>query len=430
MKRRKWNGLLVVLGLAGGLIGYLAGEWMLDRLAGTLHETVLMGLYFGVFGLFVTAGCLLAETISPRLNGSNWKLRYAADGWKWLVPASLLLLFAAGTLFQWLYGLELGRKAAPRDYILLLDTSESMKENDPSKLSRQAASSLIADMSDSKRVGVAMFNEDTTWLQPLVSLNDRAARQGIADKLAGAPEPIGQTDIAKALDQALEQLRAAGTPDNRGAVILLSDGYSALNLTDVTSPYVAMGFSIHTIGLESKGNEQGNRLLKQLAEATGGTYRHVDQAEGISEALDTIYANQQHWHLLEERTGLAADSTYRALLRVASLLLVGGLLGLALGIVFDNRYLARSFLLGGIAAGLLSGLVLEGALPAREPAAVRALADFVLALVLTLSTVLFAFKENREGEGLGRFRRGGGYGALPERSGSGAAGSRTGKRFR
>ncbi|WP_159886967.1 vWA domain-containing protein [Paenibacillus puerhi] len=429
MKRRKWNGLLVGLGLAGGLAGFAAGEWMLDRLAGSLHETVLMGLYFGIFALFVTAGCLLAETITPRLNGANWKLRYAGDGWKWLVPASLLLLFAGGTLFQWLYGLDIGRKAAPKDYILLLDTSESMTQNDPGNQSRQAASSLVAGMSDDKRVGIAIFNENTTWLQPLTSLRTEAARREIADKLAGAPEPIGQTDIGKALGQAMEQMRSSGTAEGRGAVILISDGYSAMNLAEVTAPYIAQNFGIHTVGLESAGNEQGNRLLQQLAEATGGTYRHVQQAEGIAAAIGHIYANQQHWHLLEERTGASSDSPYRAALRVASLLVIGGLLGLALGIVFDNRYLAKSFLFGGLVAGLLAGLILESGLPAREPAWIRLWADLLLALALTLSTVLFAVKENDGGAGLAPFRRGGGGSRLPERSGARPA-DRTGRRFR
>ncbi|SDD59245.1 Ca-activated chloride channel family protein [Paenibacillus sp. UNCCL117] len=428
MKRRKWNGLLVALGLAGGLAGYAAGEWMLDRLTGSVHETVLMGLYFGVFALFVAAGCLLAETLSPRLNGANWKLRYAADGWKWLVPASLLLLFAGGALFQWLYGLELGRKSAPRDYVLLLDTSESMKQNDPDNQSRKAAALLVTGMSGDKRAGVAIFNEDTTWLQPLTSLRDAASRQLIADKLTGAPEPVGQTDIGKALGQAMEQMKSSGTQEGRGAVILISDGYSEMNLAEVTAPYVAQRYGIYTVGLDSAGNEQGNRLLQQLAEATGGTYRKVQDAEGISEAIGTIYANQQHWHLLGERTGAAEDSMFRAALRVMALLLLGGLLGLALGIVFDNRFLAKSFLLGGLIAGLLAGWALESGLPSMEPAFVRAIADLALVLLLTLSTVLFAVKENGGGAGLSPFRRGG-YGRLPERT-DGAPASRTGKRFR
>ncbi|WP_141333944.1 VWA domain-containing protein [Paenibacillus sp. tmac-D7] len=428
MKRRKWNGLLVGFALAGGLAGFIAGEWLLSRLSGSLHETLLMGLYFGLFALLVTAGCLLAETISPKLNGANWRLRYAAEGWKWLVPASFVLLFAGGALFQWVYGLDFGRKAAPKDYVLLLDMSESMKENDPNMQSRMAAASLVAEMSADKRVGVAIFNENTTWLQPLVGLKDEAVRRDIAGKLEGAPEPVGQTDIGKALGQAIEQMNVSGTPANRGAVILISDGYSETNVADVTAPYVSRGFAIHTVGIESPGNEEGKRLLLQLAEATGGTYRHAEQAERIPEAIGHIYAAQQNGHLLEERSGPEADSVYRASLRVAIMLVVGGLLGLSLGIVFDNRYLARSFLLGGSAAGLLAGLVLEGGLPTDHPALTRAAADLILAVVLSLSTVLFAVKESGVGAGLRPFRPASGYGRLPERTGT--QGERTGKRFR
>ncbi|UUZ85610.1 hypothetical protein LJK88_20150 [Paenibacillus sp. P26] len=73
MKRRKWNGLLALFSIAGGLAGFVLGEVLLSRYSGSLHETLLMGLYFGLLALTVTLGRLLAETISPRLNGANWR---------------------------------------------------------------------------------------------------------------------------------------------------------------------------------------------------------------------------------------------------------------------------------------------------------------------------------------------------------------------
>ncbi len=62
---------------------------------------------------------------------------------------------------------------------------------------------------------------------------------------------------------------------------------------------------------------------------------------------------------MTERHGLVSDSLYLGILRVIFLAAIGGLFGLMLGILFDNRYLARSYTITGLFAGLLAGLVLE-----------------------------------------------------------------------
>ncbi|TGU93924.1 VWA domain-containing protein, partial [Mesorhizobium sp. M00.F.Ca.ET.186.01.1.1] len=88
-------------------------------------------------------------------------------------------------------------------------------------------------------------------------------------------------------------------------------------------------------------------------------------------------------------TGATAESTVYAILRVVSLLIIGGLLGLALGLIFDNRHLAKSFIIGGAVSGLLAGLVLEMGLSSIYllDVVVRLIACAVLAVILTLFTL-------------------------------------------
>ncbi|UUZ85612.1 hypothetical protein LJK88_20160 [Paenibacillus sp. P26] len=135
----------------------------------------------------------------------------------------------------------------------------------------------------------------------------------------------------------------------------------------------------------------------------------MQHAGELTEAVGSIYMSQKPWHLMSERTGDAADSTYRAALRVIILMLIGALLGLSLGIVFDNRFLAGSFISGGALAGLLAGLVLEAGFPSGHPAYIRAAADLLLAAVLSVSTLLIPVAEGTAGAGL-RSRPNAGYG--------------------
>ncbi|MCU6796283.1 VWA domain-containing protein [Paenibacillus sp. WQ 127069] len=386
---RKWNGLLTLFSLISGIIGFVIGEYILDRWDGTIHETLLMGLYFGQFALVVGLGCLLAEIISPQLNGKNWRLRYANEGWKFLVPATLVLLFAAGALFQWGYGLQLGNNDKPQDYVLLIDMSESMKTSDPQKQSIQAAQALINKMDDGKQVAVFTFNEQTQLIAPLTKLKDPAARAQLTAKLSAIGAPIGQTDIGRALDTAMEHLTKERIANRKAAVILISDGYSDMNEFKVLTPYEQQRTQIHTVGIDSTQVE-GNQLLQRIAAQTNGTFHDVKRVEGVANAFDQIYQNGQRWHLVNERAGTAADG-YHGWLRILLILLIGALLGLALGIVFDNRFLAKCFAIGGALGGLIAGVILETGLQGSvEPFIVRAFADVALALVLSLSTVLIA----------------------------------------
>ncbi|OXM83745.1 vWA domain-containing protein [Paenibacillus rigui] len=395
MKQRKWNGLLTIGSLIGGFVGFLIGEWVLDQWEGRLHETLLIGIYFGQLALMVGLGCLIAEIISPKLNGHNWRLRYAGDGWKLLVPGTLVLLFVGGLLCQFIYGFTLAKKEKPQDYVLLLDMSESMKETDPGKLSNQAAQSLIRRMDASTRVGLYTFNEEPKLIFPLTKLDRAGVKEELAAKTAAIPAPYGQTDIGRVLTTVMDNLKQQGELRAGTTVILISDGISQMDTSQVLAPYVQNGVKVHTVGILGTSDPKGNALLQRIAEGTGGRFYDVQTADRITGAFDQIYTNKKPNHLLNERTGDAASDGYHGWLRVVLMLLIGTLLGLSLGIVFDNRYLARSFAIGGTVAGLLAGWILEAGLPgASYPSIYRALADLTLAAVLSFSTLAIAVQHD------------------------------------
>ncbi|WP_218094722.1 vWA domain-containing protein [Paenibacillus solanacearum] len=431
MKERKWNALLTVFSLAGGFAGFVTGEMVLARWGGEWHETILMGVYFGQLAFWIGLGCLLAEIVAPRLNGQEWRLRYARDGWKFLVPATVVLLFAAGALLQFVYTLYWDGRKPVQDYVLVMDRSGSMNQTDPKLQSIAAAQSLVSRMDKRKRVAVIAFNEQANVVQPFIGMKDQASKDQASARIASMPAPDGQTDIGKALSLAREQIESGGG-DRKASVILISDGYSDVNLDQVISPFVQRGIAVDTVGF-NPSDEQGNRLLLQIANATGGSFYNVERADRIVEAFGAIYTGDRAWHLAGERYGDAAGDAYRGWMRVGMLAVIGALMGLALGIIFDNRFLAKSFIIGGIVAGLAAGAILETGLQhGAFHAWYRAEADLALALVLSFSTLLVAVGDSAAGRaarssGSGWIARRGAADGRSPRSGDRA---KTGKQFR
>jgi len=390
MARRKFSLLLFLFSLIGGTVGFAAGELLLARFGSDWPNVWLMALYFGILGLATVFFCLLAETISPELAGQGWRLRYSATGWKLLVPAAFALLFAAGALFQLLYGFGLGKHQPAQDIVLVIDKSESMLQTDPGRESVTAAQKLIRRMDSRKQAAVILFNEQPELLQPLAPLSTAEDREAAAKRLDGY-HAAGQTDIAKALAMAIDQLDARTNP-RKSMVILISDGYSDVDLAAATAPYISQGIAIQTVGMNNT-NSDAKGLLQGLAERTGGSYHGIEHASELSGVFTKIYDLNRGWHLMGERSEAGGDSPYYRYLRVFLLACIGALMGIALGIVFDNRHLAKSFGIGGAVAGFLAGAVVEFWMGLGFATGLgRFFGDLLLAAVLALSPLIVPVK--------------------------------------
>lgn len=403
MRERKWNLLMILASLVGAVIGFGVGEWLHYRFDEWPHW-VLIGVYFGQLAFWIALSALLSEMISPRLNGQGWKQRYLANSWKMLLPSTLVLLFVAGALLQAIYGYTLQRKGSAENIVLLLDVSSSMKSNDPNGQLFQAATNLVKVIDDDKRLAVITFNSEAHLLQPLVALDHDQTRQEIMQKLGGYGEPDGGTDFNDALQAAYTQLQPV-LPEP-SMIVLMSDGHSDVDFAEVVAPLQQAGIPVHTVGM-SAADQDGTQQLKRIAVQTAGGYYDVADASQLTDVFEHIYKTSQAGrHLVGERTGELQDSFLYGCLRVISILLLGTLMGLSLGLVFDNKYLAKSFMIGGTVAGLLAGLLLEKALGHGwlPDAFVRLSADAILAVILTLFTAFIPLPTEPVQAGRASFR--------------------------
>ncbi|MGC6588491.1 vWA domain-containing protein [Paenibacillus sp. FSL W7-1279] len=393
--QRKINPLLLLFSLVGGGIGFAIGEFLLRQWGTGLPVIVVTGIYFGILALCIGLACLIAELISPRLNGSSWRQRYTGTSWKLLIPSTLVALFLLGMLFEWVYQLNPGSAKPVKDIVLIIDNSGSMKDTDPNQDRYTAAKNLINRMDEDNRVSVMVFDHATTLLQPFTRVKNQEAKDEIIAEIDGLTTTDGGTDISLALEDTMTHIQESHDAARSAMVIMLSDGFSETDHARVLADYKQQQIAVNTIGL-SLVNPDGAQLLQTIAAETGGQYYDVQNAADLSFVFQKIYDDVGDRSLLTKRTGVMEDSVYYQIVRIAAMLLIGAAMGLALGIVFDNRHLALSFSIGGAVSGVLAGVVLEYGLSGVEvgDASIRMLACFILAGVIALFTLVIPVKEN------------------------------------
>lgn len=404
--RRKINLLLLLFSLVGGAVGFVVGEILLNRLPGDLPGMVIIGLYFGILALCIGVFCLVAEMTKPRLNGSSWRQRYVGASWKLVVPATLVMVFVVGLALEFVYELNLGGLKQVKNIVFVIDDSGSMEASDPDNSRYGATKMLINKMDQDKEAAIIVFDDRVQLIQPFVRLKDQGVKEEVFSRLDGLEPMQGGTNIDLALTEAMDQIKSRNSSSRGTLVILLSDGYSEVDTANALSEYKKDGIAINAIGL-GLDNAEGSALLKEIAAQTGGQYQDVAEADQLTFAFQKIYDNIGERTLVTKRTGPTEDSGIYMALRILSILLIGAVIGLGLGIMFDNRYLAKSFSIGGAAGGILAGLLLEFGLSGEEfiDVIVRLLACLLLAGVIALFTLVVPVKEN-QGRITGRRRNG------------------------
>lgn len=393
--QRKINVLLLFFSLIGGGISFVVGEILLARWLGEIPSILLIGGYFAVVGICVGLGCLLAEMVSPRLNGASWKQRYLGLSWR-LLPATLVLMFGIGAVTEFVYELNFGGAKPIKNVVMVIDDSGSMMQSDPNNSRYTAAQALVRSMDKDNHVAVLTFSDDARVAQPLTSLAKPADVEQVSSAIANLQTTEGGTNISGALSEAMNVMNSEEAAGRGAMVILLSDGFSEFDTSRELQEYLDLGIKVNTVGLGLE-DPSGSYLLQDIATTTGGQYYDVTDANLLGDVFQQIYERLGDRTLVTERSDTTADSPYYAAVRILSLILIGAALGLGLGIMFDNRYLAKSFGLGGAVSGLFAGLILEFGLSGNSfiDVIIRLIAVLILAAIIGLFTMVVPIGEGR-----------------------------------
>ncbi|MDO8519572.1 MAG: VWA domain-containing protein [Deltaproteobacteria bacterium] len=207
---------------------------------------------------------------------------------------------------QWGYTLrEFKRQGS--DLFVVVDTSESMRAQDVSPSRMERAKREVIDligMLQGDRVGLIPFAKTATVACPLTG--DYETLRLFADQLATDLLPIQGTDIAGALDLALNSFPEG--PSTTKAILLITDGeVTAGDLPELNDKAAKAGIKIFVLGVgDTRGapipsengegfkTDQGGEIvlsrlnegsLQELARATGGSYARSIAGDSDLEAL-------------------------------------------------------------------------------------------------------------------------------------------------
>lgn len=179
--------------------------------------------------------------------------------------------------------------------VLTMDVSESMGRTDvdPSRLeaAKAAARSFLEKLPPELKVGLVTFAAEAEILVP-----PTANRTELLDALNALPRGEGTVigdGLAASVDTLEDEWEQSGkTP---AAVVLLSDGRdtgSVVAPLDAAERAAEAEVKVHTVvlgqALATEGGGANAGLLKQIADATGGSAFTADTAGGLIDVYDAL----------------------------------------------------------------------------------------------------------------------------------------------
>ncbi len=183
--------------------------------------------------------------------------------------------------------------------MLALDTSGSMKANDPERLLPHAAALMMHLLDDQDSLGLLRFDTAPDVVLepgPLTQI-----RRHLGLRQLARLTPRGEyTDIPAVLEAALKSFTAMPAGQS-GALVLITDGRIDLDprkkdatswtkrlQQDILPAYQRDKIAIFTVAFTPKADQ---KFLKELAGATQGEFFLVDKAADLHSALVRVYEN-------------------------------------------------------------------------------------------------------------------------------------------
>lgn len=177
--------------------------------------------------------------------------------------------------------------------VLIIDSSGSMRDNDPDNRRLDAAGAFVAASLGDDQVAIVDFDSFVRVQSEAVPVGSNRTR--LSDAI-GRINSSGGTNIGRGLNSGCSLLEQSS--GSRRAALLFTDGQGSY--TDQADCFASRGWTVHTIGL---GADVDEALLQEIAAETSGTYRQLDSATNL------VCEFQQIRALIAGSSGSVCDST-------------------------------------------------------------------------------------------------------------------------
>jgi Mg-chelatase subunit ChlD len=185
----------------------------------------------------------------------------------------------------------------PKDVVLVLDNSGSMKQNDPQRLAPEAVRHFIENLGDVNRLAVIIFDQDVRLAVPLSEL---ATRRG---ELLASLDQINYkglyTNIPDAIERAIYELKINGRPDAEKLIVFMTDGIvdtgkperdrekAAWLREELAADAERSGIQIFGVAFTEQADFQ---LIQSLTSKSGGEYYRAFAAADLQSVFERVNA--------------------------------------------------------------------------------------------------------------------------------------------
>ena len=181
-----------------------------------------------------------------------------------------------------------------RDLVVALDLSSSMDEVDMVmngnpmpryQMVRNLIGRFIAERRGD-RVGLMAFGHEAYMIAPL-TFDTGAVAETLDELVIGLPGH--RTDLGRVVGLTVQVLRKQ--PNATRVLVILSDGEDntgALTGLDAAQMAAAHNLKIYTIGISAELDTDGARILRTMAEVTGGEFFAAQSVTALAEITDRI----------------------------------------------------------------------------------------------------------------------------------------------
>jgi len=212
-------------------------------------------------------------------------------------------LFAAAVALAFLIPLARAQSPAsvPKDVVLVLDNSGSMRKHDPGFLAREAVTTFIGGLDQQTRVQIVIFDQTVRVAVPFTPVTD-ASRPRLLASLEGIDYRGQFTDSPAAVERAVYDLKTEGRDGVEKLVVFMTDGIVDTGdgardaeaarwlREDLSADAALAGVRIFAIAFTDQADFQ---LIQSLARRTGGEYFRALAAadlQAVFERIDALIA--------------------------------------------------------------------------------------------------------------------------------------------
>lgn len=343
------DAVFLIFMLIAGLICFLAGEFLATAIIN--NDVILMALYFGVVGFLLT---FFANICAYKISPIREHMPAPSVFVKSLTFFSLVAfisLFIFGGLFQFAYGSDKVEKITTKNYVVAIDNSGSMGDNDPHFQRYEALKKMFGMLSKNQTIGVYTFTDTYTAAFPSQKITN-ADIDAFDNTFAGSKTSTGGTDFMNVLNGIADDLMLM---EDRSCVILISDGASETD--DITlRRFSDLGVPIYTVGVCEQDTTYS---LHTISAATNGVYYYINNIDGLAEIFGNIYKlNETPKRLLTDyRSG--ENSVAYTFMRIALIFLLGLMIKLLHFFIIDIAPIRRRLLVQAFVFSLTGAVLTE-----------------------------------------------------------------------